>query len=282
MPIGHIPVAKDATPVFIAGAPRSGTTLLTAAMNTHPQVMITNELRPFSFLNDIRRRTEQPTELLPRHQLRNSYRRKMLKWNTRFILNFYRTQVSKDALGCPAEAGASVERGIKAFGDKNPGYADTHSPDCLDFIADQVPNAQFVHIHRDPRSCIASYLIVPVYSNELDRCIDVWTRHTQSMIKLRETLGPNRVMEIRYEDFVTSKGDKIFRALERHIGVDAASEPIDFLRRERNSPNPYRAPTTPTEQLGHTTYESRLTSEQLKHINEKCADLIDHFGYRRN
>lgn len=273
MAIGKIPVAEDATPVFIAGAPRSGTTLLTAVMNSHPQVMITNELRPFMLLNDLRRRTAAPSELSPDHPLRDAFRHWLLDHAAKYVLNFYRYRVSKDELGCPSEAGGSVERVIKAFGDKNPGYADPHSPDCLEFIKKRVPQAKFIHIHRDPRACVASYLAVPVYSNDLDRCINVWTRHTKNMIEFREKYGTNVVMNIRYEDFVTKQGEEIFQALERHIGVDAAREPLEFLRRERSQPIPYRSPTTQFDKLGKGDWGSRLDNVSQSRILKAAEDL---------
>lgn len=273
MSIGHIPFAKGATPVFIAGAPRSGTTLLTALLNSHPQVLITNELRPFMLFNDVYRRTKIPSELLPEHPLREKFRQSLLQAMKSMFHEFYKEEVTKDELGCPAEAGASVKREIKAFGDKNPGYADPHAHDCLNFIAETVPDAKFIHIHRDPRACVASYLDIPVYSNELDRCINIWSRHTKSMIELRESLGAHRVLEVRYEDLVTEKGDAIFRRIENHINVDAAHEPLDFLARERARPIPYRSPTTPVEKLGRAAWEGRLSADTATTIMRETASL---------
>lgn len=272
--IGHIPVAPDATPVFIAGAPRSGTTLLSAALNSHPQVLITNELRPFMLFNDVRYRTRVPNELMPRHPLRDQFRDGLHKAQADYVRRFYAETVTKDTLGCPAEAGPSVRRVIKAFGDKNPGYADTHSPDCLIFIAESMPDARFIHIHRDPRACVASYKSIDVYSNELDRCINIWLRHTSSMFGLGKKIGGERVLHIRYEDFVTERGDGMFRDIERHIGVDEAKEPVMFLRRERNNHIPYRSPTTPHDQLGRPAWKHRLTQDEIDKILEACGEYF--------
>jgi len=267
--------AQDATPVIIAGAPRSGTTFLTTLLNSHPQVMITNELRFWSFANDIRRRTREPSELLPEHPLREPLRDFMLKAYAKQFQNFYKNHVNIDNLGCSSNGGDSVDPIIRAYGDKNPGYADTHSPDCLNFISKSLPRAKFLHVVRDPRSCVASYLRIPVYSNEIDRCINVWKRHTESMLMLEDKLGPERVLRFRYEDLVKEGSENVFKMIEKHINVDAAQEPLTFLKRERNSPTPYRAPTTPNDKLGRTTFKDRLTAEQIRQINDACGHLID-------
>ncbi|GGD09652.1 sulfotransferase family protein [Aquisalinus flavus] len=273
------PFAPDATPVIIAGAPRSGTTFLTTALNSHPQVLITNELRMWTMFNDLRRRTEHPTEMLPEHPMREEFRNEMLGITGHLFRKFYKAKIDKTNLGCPAGSGNSVDQVIKAFGDKNPGYADTHSPDCLTFIAQTMRRARFIHIHRDPRSCAASYKDIKVYSDDIDRRINIWRRHTGSMVELKQKF-PKRVMDIKYEDFVLEKGDEIFQKLEDHIGVDHASEPLAFLARERDKPVPYRAPTTPQKQLGRTTYAERLTPEEIKKIETECADYMKRFGYK--
>jgi LPS sulfotransferase NodH len=275
MPTSRLPVSPDATPVIIAGAPRSGTTFLTTALNTHPQVMITNELRAWIVFNDLRLRTEQPSESLPDHPMREQFRTMLLNNCRNTFLNFYRRRLTKEKLGCPApETGDSVEPVIKAFGDKNPSYADTHSKGCLDFIARSMKNAKFIHIHRDPRSCAASYKDVPIYAKTVDRWINIWTRHTQSMVDLYETLGPDRVLQFAYEDFVTEKGDAIIRRIEEHIGVDHAREPLEFLARERIERTPYRSPTTSQSRLGETTFQDRLTSEESDLLESGTIDLV--------
>ena len=270
--------ASNATPVIIAGAPRSGTTFLTTALNSHPQILITNELRAWSAFNDLRRRLQKPSENLPEHTMRETFRLQLMQSLGSFFRQFYRDNIDHTNLGCPAENGNSVDQVIKAFGDKNPGYADTHQPGCLAFIAETLPDARFIHIHRDPRSCAASYKDISVYSDELERRIDVWRRHTGSMVELKDKIG-DRVMEVRYEDFVTDKGDALFLALEDHLGVDHASEPIAFLRRERKQPTPYRAPTTPQEKLGQRTFETRLSPDEIARIDDACGDLMERLGY---
>ena len=273
------PVSPDATPVIIAGAPRSGTTFLTTALNTHPQVMVTNELRAWILFNDVRRKTHKPSEALPDHPLRARFRKAMLAQFATLFVDFYTQEVTKADLGCPAGNGASVEPVIKAYGDKNPSYADSNSKGCMEFIARALERAKFIHIHRDPRSCAASYKHVPIYADKVERWTHIWLRHTQTMIDLRDALGADRVLQFAYEDFVTAKGDDIFRKIEAHIGVDAAAEPLAFLKRERSTPTPYRAPSTPRDKLGRNTYADRLTKAELDAVNEACGSTMKALGY---
>ena len=46
-------IQKMRPPVFIFGPPRSGSTYLVEAMNTHEMIFVTNEFRVMSFVNDL-------------------------------------------------------------------------------------------------------------------------------------------------------------------------------------------------------------------------------------
>lgn len=270
---------RDARPVIVAGAPRSGTTFLTVAMNQHPQILLTNELRPWTFINNIRVRSEKPSELLPDHPARDRFQTALMDNLYRFVDNFYRAETSRSELYAGNLKKASVDPAIRAYGDKNPSYADPKEVGCAETIARHWPGVRFVHIHRDPRSCAASYKTVKIYSDQIERGANIWMRHVSTMKQLAEELGPDRVMHIRYEDFVAEPGKQIFRQLEGFLGLDPASEPIDFLQREMDTRTPFRAPVTPDALLGTTSFEQRLTPRDIGYVEHVCRDLMDVFGY---
>lgn len=269
----------DARPLIVTGAPRSGTTFLTVAMNQHPQILLTNELRPWTFINHVRLRSKQPSELLPEHPLRDRFQGLLMGNLYRFVDRFYRTKIPRSELFAGNTEKASVPPVIRAYGDKNPSYADPKEVWCAEMIAKHWPGVRFVHIHRDPRSCAASYKAVKVYSDQIERGTNIWTRHLTTMTKLSEKLGPERIMHIRYEDLVTEAGLDIFRKLEDFLELDHAKEPIRFLEREMKSRTPYRAPTTPGDLLGQTSFDQRLTPQDIGYVEYACRELMEEFGY---
>ncbi len=269
----------DARPLILTGAPRSGTTFLTVVMNQHPQILLTNELRPWSFVNNVRLRLKKPSELLPEHPLRDPFASALIDNMTGLIEHFYRTEVPRSELANGDMTNASVDPAIRAYGDKNPSYADPNEVGCAGFIARAWKNSRFVHIHRDPRSCAASYKAVKVYSDEITRGVSIWRRHIEKMCDLAKDLGPGRVMTIRYEDLVGPEGPGIFRELETFLELDAASEPVNFLEKERTRRTPFRAPSTPQRLLGQTSYEERLSEQDIGYVEHACRDLMEAFGY---
>jgi hypothetical protein len=269
----------SACPVIIAGAPRSGTTFLTTTLNMHPQILITNELRAWSAFGDFQRRTSQPNQILPEHPLRDEFKSFMEAGFGNIFREFYRTLNYEADVGCARPSKHSKSNVIRAFGDKNPGYADANQPGCLDLIVRSMPDVKFIHIHRDPRSCVASYMQTAVYSSELERCIDIWLRHVMSMANLRDKLGSDRVLDISYEQFVTRAGEALFRRMESFLSLDQAASPIEFLERERKAPIPYRSPVTPLELLGQTNYTDNLNAREIEAIESRCRGFMHRYGY---
>lgn len=266
-------------PLFIIGAPRSGSTFFTTSVNRHPQAFITNELRAWSVVVQTANRVAAPSEMLPDHPLREAYAQSVVTAMVNNLRVFYRDQVNKTNLGCSTLPEHHYNRRIGVFGDKNPGYADPNNKGCLDLIARSMPGAKFIHVYRDPRSCAASYLDVKVYADDIDTVARMWRRHVVTALEFGETLNRNRFFSVRYEDWVSEAADALADALIQFLKLDASDTIKTFLENERASRTPYRAPTTPTEALGRTTFADRLTSEQIATVEEICAPEMKALGY---
>lgn len=133
-------------PVFISGVWRSGTSLLYALLNKHPQVGLFYEgdlplLRPmFHF----------------RHTRKN-WLEKWEYWNaavSRHSLDSFRAPTSISSLAEAAEAAGReycAKKGARVWGCKSPSYYD-----CLVGLARDFPSARFVIIWRDPEEICRS------------------------------------------------------------------------------------------------------------------------------
>jgi len=268
-------------PLFVIGAPRSGTTFFTTALNSHPQVFVTNELRAWNYIALSSAKLAVPSEVLPDHPLRGEYAEALLSGMVASMHAFYAEKVNKANLGCPTPGNQHYYKRIEVFGDKNPGYADRNNIGCLPSMRRLMPDARYTHVHRDPRSCVASYLRINVYPDDLNLAIDFWKRHVEPAIEFCESLGADDYRTVKYEDFVTDKGDAIFRELEAFLHIDDAPAPLEFLAAERRQRTPYRSPSTPTENLGETTFEKTLSPEAIRIIEESCAPHMAALGYER-
>jgi len=133
-------VVMSPGPVFVVGMWRSGTSLLYALLNQHPQIGLMYE-SDFFLLSSL--------FLVPRK--RSSWVAKVDSWNgalTRHKIDA--AAIPEDTVGLPDAFRAVAEqyagkKGATIWGCKSPNYYD-----CMNQLADCFPDAKFIVIWRDP------------------------------------------------------------------------------------------------------------------------------------
>ena len=132
--------SMSAGPLFVVGMWRSGTSLLYALLNQHPQIGLMYE-SDFALLS--------PLFVVPRKS--SSWIPKVDSWNgvlTRHKIDA--SSIPEDTVGLPNAFRAVAEqyarkKGANIWGCKSPNYYD-----CMNQLADWFPNAKFIVIWRDP------------------------------------------------------------------------------------------------------------------------------------
>jgi hypothetical protein len=134
---------KDVKPLFILGVPRSGTTFLQQIVNSHPEILITDELRVVSWMMQEAKKISEgfsvhgnPYPFNHGEEFSN-----YLTGNCgTLIAPFYYQQANK----------VGKEK-LKYWGDKYP-----HYHEVLHQMAKSFPRASYILIHRDLRDVICS------------------------------------------------------------------------------------------------------------------------------
>jgi len=141
-------------PLFVVGMWRSGTSLLYALLNQHPQIGLMYE-SDFPLLSSL--------FLLPRKS--SSWIPKVDSWNgalTRHKIDA--AAIPEDTVGLPNAFRAVAEqyaskKGATIWGCKSPNYYD-----CMNQLADWFPDAKFIVIWRDPADVCRSIVRAAVKS----------------------------------------------------------------------------------------------------------------------
>lgn len=247
-------------PLFVIGAPRSGTSYLVQVLNRHPQILLTNETRVMTFVHRV----------LSRHS-----RDKMALMTERTLfLDTFRSHVPEIVQDFYRRLGATEET---RWGDKFPHYADSKTdPGLLDLVDELFPRSQFVHITRDGRDVVAS--LIDKGWVDLDEACDVWNRHVATSRAIGRTVGPHRYHELRYEELV-DEGIATAHGVLRFLGLDPVSELDDFLRSQSEERTPFSAPTTPTHAIGRPGWQERLSPDQVRAIEAHVSTTLAALGY---
>jgi hypothetical protein len=81
------------------------------------------------------------------------------------------------------------------WGDKRPSYVKQ-----TDLLLRLFPDAQFIHLIRDGRDCVASLKEMPWYTLDSFHAVSTWAEAIDAGDKLRRTLPADTYYELRYED----------------------------------------------------------------------------------
>ncbi len=199
-------------PIFIIATPRSGTTLLTALLHAHRSIAMPPETR---FLQVVYRERESFGDLRVAANRRRVAERITAK-NTMFgDLRLDRRQVIEAVTNAPPTLGSlfgtvwqefARSRGKRRWGEKRPGY--WREPKT---ILRLFPDAQIIHLVRDPRACAASLSRVAWWEGGVPRSAAVWHMSNRDLDRLGRNLPADQYHRLRYEDLFTDQPGELRR-----------------------------------------------------------------------
>ena len=225
-------------PLWIVGAPRSGTTFLTAVLNRHPMISLTNESRVFVLFKHILEQACANPEFVDvdhRERFTSFVKREAAS----LIERYYREELAVTTT---------------IWGDKHPPYADPtvlsgragsrpvlpFSGSCLPLIREVFPTSKFIHIHRDPRD-VAYSLERKGWTPSLADGMVVWRQYVDEIDRFFAGIEPENRLEVAYADLLDEVDDTA-AALADFLGL-ADPQPIAlFLHKQHGAPTPFSAP----------------------------------------
>lgn len=224
-------------PLWIIGAPRSGTTFLTAMLNSHPEITLTNEGRLFALLKQIIEYDCERDDLVDKLQ-RDRFKAFLKRKAGALIELYYR-----EALGIETEI----------WGDKHPPYCDPallsgrdgglclqpQSGSALPLIRELLPHSKFVHIQRDPEQ-VAQSLLSRGWVASLADGQTIWRQYSDEIMKFLQHLDPDKQLTVHYCSLLEKPREAVV-AIAQFLDIDA-DPMIAFLNKERRNPTPFSQP----------------------------------------
>lgn len=188
-----------ASPIFIVGLPRTGTTLVDRILSSHPDVVSAGELNTFAGL--VKATAGSASNLvLDTETLRNAAGADLAQIGHSYI-----------------EETRRLARGADRFTDKMP----------LNFfyvwlIHRALPSARIVALRRDPMdSCLSNFRQLFAtgfsyynYSLDIDDTGAYYGRFDKLLAEWRRSMPPSRYIELKYEDIVRDQENQTRRLLD--------------------------------------------------------------------
>jgi hypothetical protein len=163
-------------PIFVVGCPRSGTTMLRQILDSHSAISCGPESRFLWGMKGIEERN----------------------WSTiagfGLTLDEWHARV-RELFEAPHRRYADSQ-GKSRWADKSPDYAL-----ILDYVDALYPEAQVIHMVRDPRDVVASWLRF-YGTRSVHRAASSWVRYVRAAHDFARGQLEHRAIEVRYEDVV--------------------------------------------------------------------------------
>jgi hypothetical protein len=277
--------AKD-RPVFVGASPRSGTTLLRTMLNSHPDLAIPRESR---FATNAFGLREYFGDLS-----KEDNRQRCVEWimdrrKSGFAnLELDPEEAAARMMGAPGATIGSIvgtpfamyaeATSAKRWGDKRPAYI-RHTGRMFSMF----PDAQFVHLVRDPRGSAASMLKVGWYDGSVPKAAELWVRSIEAAVAARAALRDDQFYELTYEDLLANPEGEI-KQLTAWLGLDPAgvSDMLNFHRQNDVPASKYHwRVSEPIDPAAATAWMTTLDRDALALVEHVAGDHMDRLGYQR-
>jgi hypothetical protein len=227
-----------ASPVFVVGCPRSGTTLVQTMLDSHPRLSVLYEA---NFLIDIplglRSSLANASEALTLVEAHPNFRAD--SFDARTASTVCRELGITDAAGAMRVLAASyaLAQGKKRLGTKTPKGL-LH----LAELAIVYPDAQFIHVIRDGRDSASSQ--ERVSDRSVVQGAVLWRTGMRTGRRAGRCLGSNRYLEVRLEELLSSPEEQI-RRMCAFLGEDFDQSLLYFHTAARGRVPPSDLPIHP-------------------------------------
>jgi hypothetical protein len=275
-----------ARPLFIGACPRSGTTLLRALLDNHPDLAIpheTNFVRPlwwqrvrFGDLRDPANRRRVADWIFTE----KSHRSARLRDG-----RISRRDAIRRVADAPPTVGSIVQAclqlraeadGKPRWGDKRPSYSG-----FIGMLFQMFPDAQYINLVRDPRGAVASQ--IPMGWDAPEVAVAAATARWEAAIRRTDhfarRLRPDQFLDLRYEDMVCDPRGTLERVCA-FAGLRAEDAVERMIRGERRGSGPHERIVEPVTTASVERWRERLDPREVALVERATAPLLDRFGYR--
>jgi hypothetical protein len=280
------PGEAEAPPVFafFVGCGRSGTSLLRAIFDSHPDVNVPRDTYFILNLASRRRHYERDggfdvesflTDLANQYDFR--------RWPISFddIAAYVRAHPPAsypDAIRQIFRL-CATHQGKTRYGNKSPVHVRG-----LPTLAELFPEARFVHIIRDGRDVALSYLDVDFGPSSVEGGALRWRRHVTSGRKAGRKLGPERYREVRYEA-ILDEPETTIRDLCSFLDIPFDEKMLRYYERTddlyRGGPPKHHRNLAKPPTRGMRDWRRQMGPANVATFESIAGGLLEELGYGR-
>lgn len=286
-------------PIFIVGAPRSGTTVMRQILNRHSELYLADETHYFE---DLRQKIGS------KRRLPTSEERKLIEDYFLALTHKWYGEEGDPEQGwmdrqelrmLAQQLGSGTDAYFEAFcrlcaarnnkirwGEKTPRHVFQ-----LSTIFSLYPNAQVICIVRHPAGVVASYRdwknsVSPLQKSRLTKTYSLafvslsWKAAFNAAVEARNQFGEDRVYLQRYEDLV-SEPESALKVLTSWLSLDYQPSMLEVDCVNSSYSKSWRQSGTSLSSEAVHRWREKLSKREISSVQAFCGNLLEKAGYEK-
>lgn len=279
------PSRSFASPVFVVGCQRSGTTFLASQLGKRTGSLVVPESR---FFSDALRKVSCISDLSTKkrtflHLVRAHWRFRIWGISGEFDEAF-------DQLFDCKDLGQIIFKIVKLYGSKvgwstHQRWID-HTPENVAYgmtLWRAFPDAKFVHLVRDGRAVANSVLNLPWGPITAEEAAEWWTRRVGYALALESAVG-DQALRVHYESLVVDP-ESVFERIESFVGKNASktgNEPGKGFSVPRYTRDQHKLVNSAPNVARSEAWKTDLRDYEILAFEREARDFLDYLGYEQH
>ncbi|WP_165940118.1 sulfotransferase family protein [Dyadobacter psychrotolerans] len=143
----------------------------------------------------------------------------------------------------------------------------------------------YLHLFRDGRDVALSFKKAIVGEKHIYHIAKQWKTEQEASIKLRELLGPERVIQVKYEDLL-GRPQTVLEELCSFIGAEYSDEAMEYhqsseSKETANSGLMWQNVVKPVLSDNHNKFLKELSEEDILIFEQVAGDTLEKLGYKK-
>ena len=274
--------AGNRRPLFLFGCPRSGTSLLSRMLDSHPNIAIPYESHFYDGLYPVVRRYGDLDDRRTRTLMTEILRSRFVKsWAPLPSLTECLAAITRPGFDGVVEGllrAWTLSKGKSRWGEKTPQHTL-----CWRTVLAGFPDLQVIHLIRDGRDVALSYRAAFFGPKHVYHLAQRWGQYLAAAEESQAVLGEGGFLPVRYEDLVVEP-ERELRRICAFLGEEFAPAmltshraPIALIADQRNLAN-LRRPVL-TDNVGK--WRREMTAREIRIFEARAGAGLDRYGYAR-
>ena len=271
------------SPVFMFGSARSGTSLLSRIVGSHPNIAVPFEsqlyntfypwLKYYGDLNVEKNRKRLVRDILSTEDL--------LDWTPRANETDTLTAIERNDFHGVVDALITEwakQSGKNRWGEKTPWHIFYWKE-----ILEGFPDMKVIHIVRDGRDSSLSWRSARFGPKHIYFLAKRWRDYLEHVEKMKQQLNPGQFLEIRYEDLLDDP-EGVTHKICDFIEEEFSTDMLSFYREKVPYPTDVQNLSNLTQPLirdNKNKWKEKMTSDEVRMFEAIAGEMLEKHGYER-